>query len=122
MTTALCLFGCGPSAPTVPTVPRTVSPRDLYNSYADGSERWTNQPVRIVLPAGNFVVAGKSLLWHVNRDTDAPAIVFTFTAAPETRPGEPVTLTGFCRGRKSDDGKRASGFTWHVAVDGCTVR
>lgn len=119
---AVGTLGCNPSGEKSAPAPQTVSPRDLYNSYADGSERWTGRPVKVTLPPGNYVVSGSSLHWHPNRPTDAPGLVFHFATPPVAKEGEPVTLTGTCRGKRPDDGKRGSGFTWHVLVDGCAVR
>lgn len=119
---AALTLGCNPSAEKPPPAPRVISPRDLYNSYADGSERWSGRPVKVTLPQGSYIVSGNSLHWHHFRTTEPPSLVFTFATPPVAKDGEPVTLTGTCRGKVRDDGKRSSGFTWHVLVDGCAAR
>lgn len=118
---ATLTLGCNPSGekPTLP--PQTVGPHDLYNSYADGSERWTGRGVRVTLPPSSYVVSGSSLHWHPHRVTDAPGLVFNSATLPAVKDGESVVLTGVCRGKRADDGRRSSGFKWYVLVDGCTL-
>lgn len=117
---AFSALGCGPSHK--PPAPQIVSPRDLHNSYVDGAERWTGRPVKVTLPRGSYVVSGNALHWHPHNPAEAPGLVFNFATPPVAKDGEAITLTGTCRGKVRDDGRRSSGFNWHVLVDGCVIR
>lgn len=108
-----------PQSPPVPVRVWDLSAVTIHRSYLDGSERWTNQKVRVQLNAKEYKVVNEGVAWYADRDTEPPSILFRCTPPPDDLP--PMTCTGTVIGRQVDGWRRASGATWTVVVVDCTV-
>jgi hypothetical protein len=87
----------------------------LYNSYRDGSQRWTGQTLRILLPALNYSVEPGQLLWHSERTTE-PAVLIFDCATPPADNTKSIEVVAVCQGAVEDGRVRANGTRFHVKL------
>ncbi len=115
-------FGCDRIKPQPPPEPpRTwdVNAVSLHRSYLDGSDRWTGQRVRVSLNAKNYTIVPEGIVWHADRTSEPPSILFRCNPPHDNLTA--LTCTGKVIGRLDDGQRRASGATWAVVVVECTV-
>ena len=97
-----------------------VAPRSMFESYLDGSHKWTGEHVQMYFLPETYQVTPEGVHWHAANPAEAPAIVVELDRPPESNT-KGLTIRGRVRGLTHDDKARGSRLQWHIRIGDATI-